>query len=359
MDHLPASERAAFLRKNVLVSRTHVSNVSSTDFPGSYPGEDLSWSLDGFKEGFSFSITYLSDDQMTMEFDMVGIDAAFANAFRRILIAEVPTMAIEHVYVTNNTSLLHDELLSHRLGLLPVKANPTKFYFIGPDDTPSDQNTLVFKLNVKCSAQPNPPKDAILPEDLFINSSVTSGDVKWDPQGDQEEELGANAVGMVHDDILLVKMRPGQVIELECHAVKGVGKDHAKFSPVATASYRLLPSITITQPITGDLADKFVTCFAEGVAEVYVDPKTGERTARIVNPRKDTVSREVLRHPEFEDKVVLGRVRDHFIFTIESTGAMTAPALLVEAIKILRAKIQEAKKKLGEWRAVNRGDVPR
>lgn len=43
---------------------------------------------------------------------------------------------------------------------------------------------------------------------------------------------------MVHDDILVAKMRPGQQIEASCHAVKGIGRDHAKFSPVATATYR-------------------------------------------------------------------------------------------------------------------------
>lgn len=50
----------------------------------------------------------LSDDEM--EFDMIGVDPAVANAFRRILIAEVPTMAIEKVYIINNTSLIQDNV---------------------------------------------------------------------------------------------------------------------------------------------------------------------------------------------------------------------------------------------------------
>ena len=66
-------------------------------------------------------------DGLEMEFDLIGVDASIANAFRRILIAEVPTMAIETVYVFNNTSVIQDEVLSHRLGLIPIKADPGKF----------------------------------------------------------------------------------------------------------------------------------------------------------------------------------------------------------------------------------------
>ena len=62
-----------------------------------------------------------------MEFDLIGVDAAIANAFRRILLAEVPTMAIEDVYIWNNTSVIQDEVLAHRLGLIPIKADPAKF----------------------------------------------------------------------------------------------------------------------------------------------------------------------------------------------------------------------------------------
>ena len=53
----------------------------------------------------------------TLEFDLIGVDASFANALRRVLIAEVPTMAIEQVYIGDNTSVIPDEVLSHRLGL--------------------------------------------------------------------------------------------------------------------------------------------------------------------------------------------------------------------------------------------------
>jgi DNA-directed RNA polymerase I and III subunit RPAC1 len=57
------------------------------------------------------------------------VDASLANALRRILIAEVPTMAIEQVYIQDNSSIIQDEVLAHRLGLIPIKADPRAFNF--------------------------------------------------------------------------------------------------------------------------------------------------------------------------------------------------------------------------------------
>jgi hypothetical protein len=75
-----------------------------------------------------------------MVFDLVGVDAAVANAFRRILLSEVPVMAIERVLIFQNTSVIQDEVLAHRLGLIPIKADPRKFEYLperseaGPKD---------------------------------------------------------------------------------------------------------------------------------------------------------------------------------------------------------------------------------
>jgi DNA-directed RNA polymerase alpha subunit len=69
----------------------------------------------------------------------------------------------------------------------------------------------------------------------------------------QSGKSGA-AIRPVQKDILILKLRPGQEIELEAHAVKGIGKTHAKWSPVATAFYRLLPEVTLTQEVEGEEA---------------------------------------------------------------------------------------------------------
>lgn len=158
--------------------------------------------------------------------------------------------------------------------------------------------------------------------DARITPPVYASHMQWDPKGDQESMFGSAPPGAANPDILLAKLRPGQELAIELHAVKGVGRDHAKFSPVATASYRLLPHIDIAaEGIPKEHRAKFIKCFPEGVIGLRKRKSDGEEEVYVKNPRKDTVSREVLRHKEFEDRVKLGRVRDHFLCEFETDPA--------------------------------------
>ncbi|XP_056148010.1 DNA-directed RNA polymerases I and III subunit RPAC1 isoform X2 [Lampris incognitus] len=295
----------------------------------------------GVKNNFRIDIVDL--DENSMEFDMVGIDASIANAFRRILLAEVPTMAIEKVFIYNNTSIVQDEILAHRLGLIPIKADPRLFEYKNAgqeseEEEGSEIDTIQLQLKIKCTRNPRASKDTSDPQELYINHMVYSKDIKWVPIGNQAYVFPDADIGPVHGDILVAQLRPGQELDIVMHCVKGIGKDHAKFSPVATASYRLLPEITLLEPVEGEKAERFKRCFSQGVIEL--EDHNGTKVAKVANNRLDTCSREVLRHDDLRNLVTLGRVRDHFIFTVESTGILTPDVLVTEAIKVLMAKCQ-------------------
>src|SRR5438445_7527458 len=65
-------------------------------------------------------IKLLSKEQDTLRFVLSGVKPAFANALRRIMLSEVPVMAIDDVMILENNSVMYDEILAHRLGLIPI-----------------------------------------------------------------------------------------------------------------------------------------------------------------------------------------------------------------------------------------------
>ena len=289
-------------RSNVVeILPERVANVSSTSYPSHHPDHSGAWDFEEFKQNLRVNVTRWTTD--LCGFDLVGVDASIANAIRRVLIAEVPSVAIEHVYIWNNTSIIQDEVLSHRLGLIPLAIDPRKLSF-KMDDEANDQNTVVFNLKADCWKNGN-SKDATV-EGRYVYSSQ----LEWDPKGDQAETMADSPPRPVNQDIVIAKLAPGQGMEMELHCEKGIGKDHAKFSPVATATYRLLPLIEILKPIPEPLIPKFISCFPEGVIH-----KGGENGVYVADARKDTVTREVLRYPELEGYVRLGRIQDHFLCT--------------------------------------------
>lgn len=325
-------------------------NTETLQYSGSYAsmGVDNSLRLDSFRENFRIKVIALDKDKM--EFDMIGIDAAVANAFRRILISEVPTMAIEKVFIANNTSVIQDEVLAHRLGLIPIKVDPRLFEYLSANDTPNEKNTIVLKLHARCNqGQPR--------------CTVYSQELKWLPNGsefakesekpdskpstytsfscgqDSLPEFAGNPISTL-EDIILAKLGPGQEIELEAHAVKGMGKTHAKWSPVGTAWYRMFPEVVLLEDIKGEDAEELIRKCPSGVFDIE-DTGNAKKKAIVADSRACTLCRECIRGDEkWENRVALHRVKDHFIFTIESTGALPPEVLFTEAVKILEAKCE-------------------
>ncbi|KAI1088840.1 DNA-directed RNA polymerase [Rostrohypoxylon terebratum] len=362
----PPSAQELEERNIVGINKETVTNTVSTDYPDNYANEEQAWDKEAFRQ--SFKVQWHENKQFEAQFSLIGVDASIANAFRRILIAEIPTLAIDTVFVHNNTSVVQDEVLAHRLGLIPFTGGkkglrewmgfwrkPAEGE--GTYDTTFDNNTISLKLKAACTHNHAAPRDSRDPRELYHNAHLYARNITCELLGGQPKYFsGENRIRPCNPDILIAKMRPGQEIDVEMHMHKGFGWDHAKWSPVATASYRLMPTITITRPIVGADARKFADCFMPGV--IALEPVThqeartkgsgyegheGELKAVVKDPMRDTVSREVLRHPEFEGKVKLGRRRDHFIFSIESTGQWDSDELFVEAVKTLKKKCQVLK----------------
>eukprot|EP00802_Teleaulax_amphioxeia_P010845 Tamp_10875.p1 GENE.Tamp_10875~~Tamp_10875.p1 ORF type:complete len:433 (-),score=99.04 Tamp_10875:687-1796(-) len=317
---------------------THTSTYSRGTFP-----EDQPWDFDVWRDQFRIKVLQMSEDE-ELVFDMTGIDVSLANAFRRILLAEVPTMAIEKVFVHNNTGVLRDELVAQRLGMIPIKADPSFFEWPGDeakdadehsDLAPLDSQVLKFRLKVKCR------KAAGGADNEPINGKVLSNQLEWIPVGDQAERFAHHTPEPVHEDILIARLRPGQEIDMEMHCHKGNNNGdtgHAKWSPVATAWYRLLPRIDILQDMYDDEADKLVERCPMNCFDIEETARHRKAIVSETGVRDCTLCRECIREPDMAKKLRLARKKDHFIFTVESTGILPAQELFKQSVQILRAK---------------------
>ncbi|KFM79079.1 DNA-directed RNA polymerases I and III subunit RPAC1, partial [Stegodyphus mimosarum] len=293
-------------------------------------------SIEDLIKGVKIKIINIDEEKKEMEFDIIGIGAPITNAIRRILIAEVPTMAIDKVEMYNNTTIIPDEVLAHRLGLVPISVDPRVFQFKNPDDDKvTEEDTLVFELKVKCTRKSNATKDVCAPDNLMYNhSKVYSRDMKFLPLTNQQKMY--EDIKPVHDDILLAVLKPGHEIDLKAYCFKNIGREHAKFSPVVNASYRLLPQIRLKEEIVNEQAHTLASCFPPGV--IRISKKKDREVAKVNDARKCLCNRNVYLHEEFKESVEVSKIKDHYIFTVESAGALAPEILVTEAIDILREK---------------------
>eukprot|EP00740_Mantoniella_antarctica_P010139 CAMPEP_0181378888 /NCGR_PEP_ID=MMETSP1106-20121128/18711_1 /TAXON_ID=81844 /ORGANISM="Mantoniella antarctica, Strain SL-175" /LENGTH=518 /DNA_ID=CAMNT_0023497801 /DNA_START=121 /DNA_END=1677 /DNA_ORIENTATION=- len=172
-------------------------NISS----GAYNavGIDNTFSMEGFRDAFRLEVTAMDEEKV--EFEMQGISPAIANAFRRILISEVPTMAIEKVFIVNNTSIVQDEVFAHRLGLVPIRADPRMFEYKSEAEAPSERNTVVFKMHVKCHREQTVDGQ----RGHLVNEMVYSDSLKWLPLGSElppDEEVKFTSFTHSQEDFL-------------------------------------------------------------------------------------------------------------------------------------------------------------
>lgn len=277
-------------------------------------------------------------------FDIKGIEPPLANALRRIMIAEIPSIAIEKINMWQNTSIIPDENLAHRMGLVPINVDPDMLEYRKEGEEQNERNTIKFNLHVKCTKKnPSLPmalNDTANEEKLYNHANVYSSDLKWEPIGNQAKTFAKNKPKVLLDDIMIAKLRPGQEIEMELFCEKGLGKDHAKWSPVCTAWYRLVPDIRFTEDIKGEEAKQLKNLCPMGVFDIEDLGKKNSKVT-VANPRNCTTCRECKRHEEFADRVVLEKFKDHFEFTVETVGVYKPETIVLKAFEVLKGKSQK------------------
>ncbi|KAL2644559.1 hypothetical protein R1flu_012146 [Riccia fluitans] len=297
-----------------------------------------------------------------LKLELIGSDPSVANALRRIMLAEVPTLAIDLVLFEGNSSVLDDEFLAHRLGLIPIFCEKIEDFRF-PHECPECEGencceycSVSFTLDVKCDSAET---RVVTSHDLHSSNVEVYPILSRKNKGEEPAELDSEEPtpmeeerkeeekedddGKKEESILIAKLRLGQEIKLRAIARKGIGKFHAKWSPVATVSMLYKPEIIINEPLMKSLnLNQKREWVASSPTKVFmVDPDSEE--VKVVDAEAYTYDDGIFKKAEAMGKsglVEIIRREDIVIFTVESTGAMRASSIFSNALEILQSKLK-------------------
>ena len=264
----------------------------------------------------------LEKDGANMRLVIKGVDVPFVNALRRIIISEVPSMAIDEVVVIENSSILQDEIIAHRLGLVPLKTDLDSYNLPEECSCKSEFGCNLCRVTLALDAE---AKEG--------TRTVYSGELKSENPD----------IAPVSDKIPILKLAKEQRLKLEAYARLGKGKNHAKWQPVSTCTYKYYPKIEISKNCDG--CGKCVDICPRKVL-AKTDNEIKVRDLMACTLCQDCV--EACRGHHDPSAINVGWEDNAFIFTIESTSALVPERILVKAIEILQDQLNQLESQIEE-----------
>lgn len=248
----------------------------------------------------------LKHDEENLEFVLSGTTPAFTNALRRAMLREVPTMAVDEVEFVTNDSVMHDEILAHRIGLVPLR---TPHGYRLPSECPCKDNRC-SKCSVSLSLEKEGP------------AVVRSGDLEF---SDKE-------VVPVSDSMSLVRLDEGQALELTAIAHLGLGRDHARWQP-GVASYKYMPTLEVDRELC-NACGKCVEACPRDLLELKEERLVVKELERCLMCMACVEACP-------KDAIKVGHDSTRFVFKVESSGAMPPEEIVDKAAKVLEGKSKE------------------
>lgn len=250
-------------------------------------------------------------DENKISFIIKDSNASYANALRRIMLEEVPVMAIEDVEIRKNSSILYDEIIAHRLGLLPLTTDLKS-----------------YNLPEKCKCEGK--GCARCQVKLILQATKGSGMIYA-----SEIKSKDSAIKPVYPKMPIVKLLKNQQLELEAIAVLGRGKLHSKWSP-CLVYYKKKPVVEI-----GNVKNP----------EEVVD-KTHGNIFEIRNNKLEVVKENLFKYDlagiaeEVSNNEIKVTYVDDYIFNVESWGQLSCKEIVTKAIEIFNEQLDEFAEKV-------------
>jgi DNA-directed RNA polymerase subunit D len=252
-------------------------------------------------------IKRIKKDKKFLNLELEDIDVSLANAIRRTILSEVPTLAVEEVRFIDNTSSLYDETIAHRIGLVPIK---------------TDLGLFNFRDECSCKGEGCGNCVMTLTIDKKGPATVYSDDIKSDSKTEQIK------------GVPIVKLGNGQRLSLEADAVLGTGKTHAKWQP-AVASYKHHPKIEIRTEC--DLCGECVEACPKNILEI------SSKKLKVTDEKECVLCIQCMEVCEL-DAIKVEDDDRRIIFKVESIGAMPPYEIFKKSCDILEEKAKTLSK---------------
>ncbi len=256
-----------------------------------------------------------------VKFVLDGVGVELANAYRRIILTEVATMAITEVLFVENDSVLYDEMIAHRIGLIPLTTD-LKNYNLPEECSCGGQGCTLCQAQLMCEvhAESEP-------------RNVYSGDLEsMDPK-----------IHPINDKLLIAKLGKKTSCVFEAYAQLGQGKDHAKFQPVCSIGYKYYPKVTVDN-------SKFTS-------EAQIDEFLKKEHTKLFVKKDGKLAtvKDYWKGPDYTDSIAslapngaitIEFVPNKFIFTVEGTGALPLKEVFTRATEVFLEKLEEFEEQL-------------
>ena len=249
----------------------------------------------------------ISKDKLKCTFLIEGVEYWFVNSLRRMMINEVPVLAIEEVEFKKNDSAMYDEMVALRLGLLPLSTNLKE---LSLKEKCQCKGAGCSMCQVKFTLKEKGPK------------MVYSKHIKCKDPG----------VTSIFPDIPITYLDKGQHIEFEAIAELGIGKEHMKWSP-GLAYYQYDPIIKINSAKVKDI---------DSVVEICPRNVFEKKAGKLVVNEKNRMNCHLCRAcTDLSPGVTLDLDEDRHLFTVESWGQLSPKDIVLESTNIFEGKLQE------------------
>jgi DNA-directed RNA polymerase subunit D len=155
------------------------------------------------------SLEIINKDSQKISVKLKGVPLQYANALRRVCLNGVPVFAIDTVDIIENSSVLPDEGLAHRLGLIPIKTDLTRFNEPSKCDCQSESGCSNCRVMLVLDSG-----------DSDVTRTILSNELSSED----------DSIKPTSDKISIVQLTQGQRIKVECYARLGRGTEHAKWN---------------------------------------------------------------------------------------------------------------------------------